>query len=277
LVVAAGATAAWGGAASNASAATKAAFVKSLRADDPNESQIPDSELVVLGGAVCDEMNNGVSVNGVANQFAAGSDGKTLPGLFVSALLVESARYLCPKHTAQVKKWAGVGSASAAASIKPALESVLPPEAKQCTTVPSSSNPPGLVGLVDGIYCNLPKLGADSHLYAYLFDNAADYQTSGSAIFKYEEFNPTPGVGCPTANASQMGGITWGNKSFPMRNGQDLQCLTVAPYNAPAGSTNTIPEYIWTVPSRHIVLEALGNSGSTMKHLDSWWSAHADT
>ena len=75
----------------------------------------------------------------------------------------------------------------------------------------------------------------------------------------------------------QMGGQTWGNKSFPLRNGQDVQCLTVAPGNAAAGVPNTIPDYIWTVPTKYVILEALGDPGSTMQHLNAWWSADADT
>jgi len=252
------------------------AFVRAVHSDYPQETSISDTELIVLGGAVCDELTRGERVSAVAKQFSVGANGQPLPPQFVSVLLVESATHLCPKERTAVKKWAGT-SAPTATVVNASLRSVMPPEAKSCSTVPASGNPPGMVGIVDVAYCTLPKLGADSHLYAYLFDNAADYQTSGTALFKYEMFVPTPTQGCPTTTSSQMGGQTWGNKTFPLRPGQDVQCLTVAPGNAAAGVPNTIPDYIWTVPSRHVILEALGDPGSTMQHLNAWWSAEANT
>lgn len=256
--------------------AARAAFVKAVHADDPAEASISDAELVVLGATVCDELAKGESVSAVAKNASGGAKGQQIPQQFVSVLLVESANHLCPKEVASVKKWAG-SSAPTTTAINASLRSVMPPEATACSPVPPSGNPPGMVGLIDAVYCNLPKLGADSHLYAYLFDTAADYQASGTALFKYEMFDPTPNQGCPTTTSSQMGGQTWGNKTFPLRNGQDVQCLTVAPGNAGAGVPNTIPDYIWTVPTRHVILEALGDPGSTMQHLNAWWSADADT
>jgi hypothetical protein len=261
-------------AASNRSA--QQAFVKAVHSDYPQETSISDTELIVLGGAACDELTRGQRISAVAKQFSVGANGQPLPPQFVSALLVESATHLCPKELPPVKKWAGA-NAPTATVVNASLRSVMPPEAKYCSTVPTSGNPPGMVGIVDVVYCTLPKLGANSHLYAYLFDNAADYQTSGTALFKYEMFNPTPNQGCPTTSSSQMGGQTWGNKTFPLQPGQDVQCLTVAPGNAAAGVPNTIPDYIWTLPTRHVILEALGDPGSTMQHLNAWWSASADT
>jgi hypothetical protein len=258
------------------SPAAREAFVKAVHADYAAETSISNAELVVLGGTVCDDLGKGESVSAVAKEASVGSTGQQLPPQFVSALLFEAANHLCPKEVASVRKWAGT-SAPTETAINPTLRSVMPPEAQACSTVPASGNPPGMVGTVDVVYCNLPNLGAQSHLYAYRFDNAADYQASGTALFKYEMFEPTPKQGCPTTNSSQMGGQTWGNKSFPLRNGQDVQCLTVAPGNAAAGVPNTIPDYIWTVPTKYVILEALGDPGSTMQHLNAWWSADADT
>jgi hypothetical protein len=101
-----GATSASASLSSTSSKSTQQAFVKAVQTDYQKQTGIPADELVVLGGTVCDEMQRGQSAKAVAQQFATGADGKALPALFVSSLLVESAHYLCPKEVAKVKSWA---------------------------------------------------------------------------------------------------------------------------------------------------------------------------
>lgn len=59
---------------------------------------------------------------------------------------------------------------------------------------------------------------------------------------------------------------------LPTRNGQILECEMGA---ANGKGTNNIPDYLWTLPTEHLILEAEADPGSTMQHLDAWWSSHS--
>jgi hypothetical protein len=267
-------------AAATSSAPTKAqqAFVKAVHSEYPQNPAIPASTmpaatLISLGGATCGLLINGKSVKYVVNQLSKVSDGKHLPGEFVTAVLVESSTYLCPKYAPAVKKWAGVGSASTKQLTS--LRLLLPPESTSCTTVEPSEDPPGMVGVVDAITCDLPKLGSNSFVYGYLFDNASDYTASLNAYNTFKSIvPPTPGVGCPTSKNSDNGVESWSNKDFPARKGQILECTMVTTVG---GTTNNVPDYIWTVPTKDVIIGATGNPGSSMQHLDTWWTADSDT
>ena len=265
-------------ASSTPSKAAQQAFVKAVHSDYPQNPAIPASTmpaktLLSLGGATCGLLMNGKSVKYVVNGLSNVTDGKQLPGEFVTAVVVESTNYLCPKYVSEVKKWAGVGSASGKQLTS--LRFLLPPEATSCVAIEPSKNPPGMVGVVDAVACDLPKLGSNSLVYGYLFDNTSDYTTSLNAYNTFKSIvPPTPGEGCPTSNNSDNGVENWSNKNFALRNGQILECTMITTVG---GTTNNVPNYIWTVPSKNVIIGATGNPGSSMHHLDTWWSADSDT
>jgi hypothetical protein len=173
----------------------------------------------------------------------------------------------------------GTGSATGTSttdpkSVDPALLQYMPQEAAQCGTVePGHGLPTGLVGLFDATSCNLPKLGAQSYLTAFLFDDASDYKKSLSAYNKEYDFAPTPGVGCPTTNSKDVGSVQWSDGNFPTRSGQVIECSLATV----KGEKGLAPTYVWTVPTNHIILVATGDPGSSMQSLDTWWTNLADT
>jgi hypothetical protein len=156
----------------------------------------------------------------------------------------------------------------------PALAALLPPSATACFPTAASNLPPGMVGLTDAVYCDLPKLGSISYLFAYLFKSTNDYNTS---LIAYNQFKglvpPTPGAQCPISNNGDIGVDRWSNRTFPNRSGQVLECRM----EQPSTGGIDVPDYVWLVPTKHVILEAFGNPGSSMRHLDAWWLANADT
>jgi hypothetical protein len=98
-------------AATGASAATvspnsaaKQAYVKAVHADDPQSSAASANSLVNTGLAICVGLKSGEPVNTIAKQLGKSVDGKSLPGSFIAAVVVESSRHLCPKYFPEVKK-----------------------------------------------------------------------------------------------------------------------------------------------------------------------------
>jgi hypothetical protein len=84
--------------------ATKQAYVKAVHADDPQSAAASASSLVNTGLAICVGLKSGESVNTIAKQLGKSVDGKSLPGAFIAAVVVESSRRLCPKYFPEVKK-----------------------------------------------------------------------------------------------------------------------------------------------------------------------------
>jgi hypothetical protein len=263
--------------ASGASQAAQNAFVKKI---DANEiTQIPDKEIAALGGAICNLLQNGKSVTFVNNTFTVPSkatNGSSFPQQFVTLLMVQASKYLCSRQAAKVQQWVRTAPAAKPLVVDQALARLLPPESDRCSTSKTTASPPGLVGLVDTEACSLPNLGAQSHIFGYIFDNAADYTTSLNAINSFKEITPaTPGVGCPTSNASDNGQVEWSNGAYPTMSGQVIECTMEA--TSASATTNNVPNYVWTVPTKLVILSAVADPGSTMQHLDQWWSKDSET
>src|ERR1035441_9371449 len=90
-------------ASSTPSKAAQQAFVKAVHSDYPQNPAIPASTmpaktLLSLGGATCGLLMNGKSVKYVVNGLSNVTDGKQLPGEFVTAVVVEATNYLCPRR-----------------------------------------------------------------------------------------------------------------------------------------------------------------------------------
>jgi hypothetical protein len=91
-------------ASSTPNAAAKQAYVKAVHADDPQSSAASANSLVNTGLAICVGLKSGEPVNTIAKQLGKSVDGKSLPGAFIAAVIVESSRHLCPKYFPEVKK-----------------------------------------------------------------------------------------------------------------------------------------------------------------------------
>jgi hypothetical protein len=155
------------------------------------------------------------------------------------------------------------------------LVNLFPTGATECTPQTRSVLPPGMVGVVLTNDCDLPKLGPQAVFYSYVFDNAQDYATSLAAYTSFKKIDPTTADNeCPMAAGFGFGVTQWHNDLFPSRSGQLLECTTVA---LKAGGTNNVPDYIWTVPSENVLLEAAGVPGETMQNLDTWWTHNSNT
>jgi hypothetical protein len=155
------------------------------------------------------------------------------------------------------------------------LVALAPRGTADCVAQDRSNLPAGLVGLVQATYCVLPKLGAKSSYYAYVFDNATDYAVSVAAYNKYKTLDPaTADDACPMAAGFTQGAVKWDNGSFPSRSDQILECIMV---DEPTVGPGLVPDYVWTVPTKNVLLEAAGDPGSTMQSLDAWWTANSDT
>jgi hypothetical protein len=89
---------------STPNSATKQAYVKAVHADDPQSSAASASSLVNTGLAICVGLKSGEPVNTIAKQLGKSVDGKSLPGAFIAAVIVEASRHLCPKYFPEVKK-----------------------------------------------------------------------------------------------------------------------------------------------------------------------------
>jgi hypothetical protein len=89
---------------SSPSGAAKQAYVKAVHTDDPQSSAASASSLVNTGLAICVGLKAGEPVNTIAKQLGKSVDGKSLPGAFIAAVVVESSRHLCPKYFPEVKK-----------------------------------------------------------------------------------------------------------------------------------------------------------------------------
>jgi hypothetical protein len=263
--------------ASGPSQAAQNAFVKKIDANEITE--IPDKVIATLGVTICQLLHNGESVTTVNNTLTVPSKatgGSSFPQQFVTLMLVQASKLLCPKEEAKVQHWASTAKAAKPLVTDQALSSLLPPESDRCTASKTVNSPPGLVGLVDFEQCSLPNLGSHSNVYGYIFDNASDYATSLNAYNKFKQITPaTPGVGCPTSNTSDNGVVQWSSSAFPAQSGQVIECTFVA--SSASAKSNNDPNYVWTVPSKFVIISAVADPGSTMQHLDQWWTKYSLT
>jgi len=277
LLVGSGTFAGAATAASGPSQAARNAFVRNIEHDETNP--IPAKVIASLGSAICQLLHNGESVTTVNDTLAepsAATNGKAFPQPFVTYMLEQASKLLCPSEEAKVQSFVSGGKKPKPLVTDQALASLLPPESDKCTTSKTATSPPGLVGLVDLEQCRLPNLGSQSNVFAYIFDNASDYATSLAAYNKFKQITPaTSGVGCPTPNTSDNGVVQWSSSTFPSQSGQVIECTFEA--SSPTAKTNTVPNYVWTVPSKFVIISAEGDPGSTMKHLDQWWTKYSLT
>lgn len=264
-------------AASGPSQAAENAFVKKIDASEI--TGIPDKVIATLGVSICGLLESGESVTTVNDSMTVPSkatNGSSFPEQFVTLMLVQASKSLCPKEEAEVQHWASTAKAAKPLVVDQALSSLLPPESDKCSTSKTIKSPPGLVGLVDFEQCSLPNLGSQSYVYGYIFDNATDYAASLKTYNKFKDITPaTPGVGCPTPNTTDNGVVQWSSSEFPARSGQVIECTYVA--SSATAKTNNDPNYVWTVPSKFVIISAAANPGSTMQHLDEWWTKYSLT
>jgi len=151
-----------------------------------------------------------------------------------------------------------------AAAVTPLVQ-LLPRDvdgASDCTH--NTSPPSGLKGISGAVICT-PKNLPNGEIFAFQFDNPSDYASGLLALNKFKGFDPsTAGDTCPPgSNAEDQTG--WHNNSYPARNGQVLECLSV-------GTNNSQPDYIWTYPSQFVIIDAQAASGSSFSDLDTWWT-----
>ena len=247
--------------------AAQKAFVKAVDSDGPTGG-LSEKSLIDLGEGVCSLLQ--VHNLSYTLKTVTGTGKEYLPPRFVATLMKESPKYFCPQY---VSKAEGAGSAQPP-SAKSALAALLPSGVTHCDSPMTSSEqlPTKMAGLIASAACLIPKLGATSYAYGYEFDNASDYATSLNDLNTYEGFVPTsPSVGCPTSNSSDEGANQWGNSAFPSTSGQILECTMESEDKGP----NNVPAYIWTIPTKNVILEATGDPGSTMQSLDAWWSSES--
>jgi hypothetical protein len=263
--------------ASGPSQSAQNAFVKKIDASEI--TGIPDKVIATLGVTICQLLANGKSVTFVNNTLTVptkATGGSSFPQQFVTLMLVQASKMLCPSEEAKVQSFVSTGKKAPTLVTDQTLSGLLPPESDKCTASKKITSPPGLVGLVDYEQCSLPNLGSQSYVFGYIFDNASDYATSLKAYNKFKDIVPTTaGVGCPTPNTSDNGAVSWSSSAFPARSGQVIECTYEA--SSATAKTNNDPNYVWTVPSKFVIISALADPGSTMKHLDQWWTKYSLT
>jgi hypothetical protein len=152
------------------------------------------------------------------------------------------------------------------------LTSVAPSGLSDCSVQPPSNYVSGMTGVVASDFCSVPTLGTSSSFYSYVFDNATDYATSLAAYNSFKDIDGAgSGSGCPLGSGAVTGVVQWHSSTFPTRNGQNLECRMSASVK---GGPGVIPDYIWTVPSKNVLMEVVGDPNSTMQSLDTWWTGH---
>ena len=126
-----------------------------------------------------------------------------------------------------------------------------------------------LVGVVSRLQCTDPSLPGGS-IFAFQFDNAADYATDWTAFNSWLGFSAQDDTGqCPppSSGTNPEGQQEFKNGFAPdYTQGQVLECLT-------AGDDE--PSYSWTYPGQYAVITAQAASGSSFAGLDSWWTNDA--
>jgi len=147
------------------------------------------------------------------------------------------------------------------------LAQLLPSDVDASTGCSPNTTPPSLTGLSEALICS-PKQLPGGQIFAFQFDNAADYTSSLAALNKFKGFDPTTaGSTCPPANDSEDA-TGWHNNTFPVQDGQILECLSV-------GTNDDQPDYIWTYPTDNAVIDAQGAANSSFTDLDNWWTKDA--
>ena len=145
------------------------------------------------------------------------------------------------------------------------LASLLPGDVSAATGCTRNMSPPsGLIGLINALICS-PRNLPEGQLFAFQFDNEADYSTSLVALNKFKGFDPsTAGSVCPPGPGVQ-GLIGWHSDVFPVEPDQVLECLSV-------GTADSQPDYVWTYPTDNAFIDAQAAEHSTFADLGGWWA-----
>ena len=135
------------------------------------------------------------------------------------------------------------------------------PVATSCSAAPLQGLDPAT--LTSRLYCTH---ATDSHVvvWAYQFDNAADYQAGVPTLNKTLKFNPaTASKGCPPPSGHSDGDTGWRSQpNYPSRTGQNLECYI-------GGGE---PVLVWTMPSQDVIfLAEYKVKGAPMADLVNWW------
>ena len=147
------------------------------------------------------------------------------------------------------------------------LAQLLPSDVDASTGCSPNTTPPSLTGLSEALICS-PKQLPGGQIFAFQFDSAADYTSSLAALNNFKGFDATTaGSTCPPANDSEDA-TGWHNNTFPVQDGQILECLSV-------GTNDDQPDYIWTYPTDNAVIDAQGAANSSFTDLDNWWTKDA--
>jgi len=149
------------------------------------------------------------------------------------------------------------------------LSQLLPDDVSACTG--NVNPPPGMTGLKTVLGCNDNRIGGE--VFAYQFDNNADYQASLAAFNRAEAFDlSTASSNCPPTNSTDTGVVAWHSTTYPATPGQQLECAYLVVSSASAARQAS---YLWTAPTENAFFHAVAGSSLTMSSLDKWWSNHA--
>jgi hypothetical protein len=256
--------------------AAQKSFVKVIRSGGP-AGGLSNKSLVQLGEGVC-SLLKAHSVSFTVD-LITGTGVEFLQPRLVKSLMTNSPKYFCPQYVSKVKTG---GSLVPPADIV-ALAPLVPEGSSDCAVIGPSGQPNGFVGVTASIACQLPDLGSTSaaapcptycnSLFAYQFDNAADYAADLNTLNQSKNFSPgNPPAVCPTSNTVDNGTQEWSNNGYPKQSGQILECLTVQTNGT---GPNTIPDYLWTLPSKNVIFDSYGYPGMSMQTLDTWWQNHS--
>src|ERR1700728_711138 len=122
------------GAATTPSQAAQNAFVKKVDASEI--TGIPDKVIAALGVSICGLMENGKSATYVNNTLTVPSkatDASSFPQQFVTILMVQASKLMCPKEEAKVQSFVSSGKKAKPLVTDQSLSSLLPPESDKCT------------------------------------------------------------------------------------------------------------------------------------------------
>ena len=185
------------------------------------------------------------------------STGATLVVLVLVYLVIAGASHLWPFQTSGQGHVSGQGSEK---SVK-TLVALMPDDVKNCERTPGPSGR----GLVVSVTCT--PAGMSGSVTGVLFDNASD-EKLGFATFNNQEKVDVRKLGdtCPPANGSRGGFTGWHNTGQRPNPDQVLEC-----YEAGSGA----PVYVWTIPSGHAFVIAVGSKSESFQTVEQWWAHNA--
>lgn len=197
-------------------------------------------------------------------------------GLGALYLIAAAVNGLVPFGSGPSPSGPGAGSSSPGASAAQgpgttvagsttvSLDQLMPDQG--CDPAPASVTQ-GLTGLTTALQCtndpNLSSVVVDG----FQFDTAADYGAGLQVLDRALGFHQSgAGSSCPPSG-SDSGSFAWQSSDYPEQTGQVLQCLLVS------GK----PTYLWTIPSRLVVIEAVDTDAQDgFSGLQDWFVNDAE-